>query len=145
RAGRPVKITKDISKAVESIAQENPWSSLQELTDKLHTLDIKIGRSSINRTVQQLGFQLRISRKKPYLDNFKKIRWKYWCKRLRRRLSKAGKWWRRMVWLDECKVEFEGYRRGKRVRIKSGQEYSDQNLAPSFRSGRFGVGCWASF
>jgi len=50
-----------------------------------------------------------------------------------------------MVWLDECKVVFEGYRRGRKVRIKPGAELLDQNLTPSFRSGRFGVGCWGAF
>ena len=145
RSGRPLKVTKDVSQAIESIADENPWSSLQDLTKKLHTLDIKIGRSSVNRTVKQLGFELRIPRKKPYLDSFKKIRRKYWCKWLDQDFSKTSMWWRRMVWLDECKVEFEGYRRRQRVRIKAGHEFADQNLAPSFRSGRFGVGCWAAF
>ena len=145
RSGRPLKVTEDISPAVESIADENRWSSLQELTEKLYTLDIKIGRLSVNKTVKQLGFELRIPRKKPYLDSFKKIRQKYWCKRLDRAFSKTSKWWRRIVWLDECKVEFEGYRRRQRIRIKPGHEYADQNLAPSFRSGRLGVGCWATF
>ena len=125
RSGLPPKITEVVSQAVESIADENRWSSLQELTKKLHNLDIKIGRSSVNRTFKRLGFELRIPRKKPYLDSFKKICWKYCCKRLDRDFSKTSEWWRRMVWLGECKIEFEGYRWRQRVRIKLGHEFAD--------------------
>ncbi|RPB00482.1 hypothetical protein L873DRAFT_1680110, partial [Choiromyces venosus 120613-1] len=53
--------------------------------------------------------------------------------------------WKKMVWLNKFKVEFEGYRRGQRVRIKLGQEFTNQNLAPTFHFGRFVVGCWAAF
>ena len=114
RSGRPVtKRTPEIQQRIETAVEENPWDSLREITDSLK--DLNIGQTTVNKVIGDLGFKLRIPRKKPYLDAFTKIRRKYWC---RWRVRLPSSWWHRAVWLDETGVEFTGtYQPGKKVRI----------------------------
>jgi len=141
RPGRPTtKRTPELQQRIESTIEENPWSSLREITETLK--DLNVGQTTVNKVIKDLGFKLRIPRKKPYLDNFTKIRRKYWC-RSRTRWTTAR--WQTGVWLDEARVEFTGrYQPGKKVRIRAGEEVLEKNLVPSFKSGRISVNCWAA-
>lgn len=47
--------------------------------------------------------------------------------------------------LNEAKIEYIAHQPGRWIRIKPGQELSEKNLAPSSRSGRVSVGCWAAY
>jgi len=139
RSGRPSKITPDILQQVENAVQENPRASLDEIVEGLQ--DLEIGRTTVNKVTKQLGFQLRIPRKKPFLTPFAKIRRKFWC---RKRRHWAIAKWRQGIWLDEAKMQYVAYQPGRKVRIRSGEELEERNLAPSFKSGSVGVGFWAA-
>ena len=125
RPSRPTsKRTPELQQRIESTIEENPWSSLREITETLQ--DLNIGQTTVNKVIKDLGFKLRIPRKKPYLDNFTKIRRKYWC-RSRTRWTTAR--WQTGVWLDEARVEFTGrYQPGKKVRIRDGEEVLERTL-----------------
>lgn len=139
RSGRPSKVTPHILQQVGDTVQANPRASLDEIADSLK--DLNIGRTTVNKVTKQLGFQLRIPRKKPFLVPFAKIRRKYWCRA--RRHWKISKW-RKCVWLDEAKMVYVAYQPGRKVRIRPGEELAEKNLAPSLKSGSVGVGFWAA-
>ena len=139
RSGRPSKITEDIKLRVEKSVQDNPHASLNEITESIQDLDI--GRTTVNKVTKQLGFQLRIPRKKPFLTPIAKICRQYWS---RKRLSWTKMDWRKCVWLDEAKMQYVAYQPGRKVRIQPGTELLEPNLAPSFKSGSVGVGFWAA-
>jgi len=139
RAGRPSKITAHVLQQVDKAVEENPRASLDEITKRLK--DLEVGRTTVNKITKRLGFRLRIPRKKPFLNLFAKIRRKYWCGR--RRYWKKAKW-RKVVWLDEAKMEYVAYQPGRKVRIRPTEELAEENLAPSFKSGGVGVGFWAA-
>ncbi|PUU83745.1 hypothetical protein B9Z19DRAFT_958129, partial [Tuber borchii] len=80
---------------------------------------------TVNKVTKQLGFQLRIPRKKPFLTPFAKIRRKYWS---RKRLSWTKMDWRKCVWLDEAKMQY----------------LKDKNLSAGFKSGSVGVEFWGA-
>ena len=82
RSGQPSRITKDIKLRVEKTVQDNLRASLNEITESIQDLDIS--RTTVNKATKQLGFQLRIPQKKPFLTPFAKVRRKYWS---RKRLS----------------------------------------------------------
>jgi len=103
RSGCPTLLSEANLQAIERAVENDPRASLNDLTERLHCLGLRVGRTTINKATKQLGFKLRIPRKKPFLDEFQRIRRKYWCyQRTSWKLCK----WRRIVWLDECKVEF---------------------------------------
>ena len=139
RQGRPTKITGEVQQRVADTVEANPRASLQQITDTL--ADLNIGHTTVDKVLKQLGFKLRIPRKKPLLDVMQKVRRKFWC---RRRLHWSSQRWRRSVWLDEARVEYSTYQPGRKVRIRPGEELLEKNLAPTFRSGRITVNCWAA-
>ena len=140
RSGRPTKQTPELKQHIEATIQENPWASLREITETLQDLDI--GQTTVSKVIKDLGFKLRIPRKKPFIDGFTKIRRRYWCQH-RVRWSAAR--WQAGVWLDESRVEYSGtYRPGKKVRMRKGEEVLEKHLVPSFQSGRIKVNCWAA-
>ncbi|RPA96938.1 hypothetical protein L873DRAFT_1845066 [Choiromyces venosus 120613-1] len=116
RSGRPTLLSPANLAAIEYAVENNPHASLDDLTDQLHALKVKVGRTTINIGTKQLGFRLLIPRKKPSLDDFQKIRRKFWCYR----------------------------QTGQRIRVRTGEELQRTNLAPTFRSGCIGIGCWAA-
>lgn len=142
RSGRPKKISSKIQQQVESTVLANSHSSLTEITDNLHKMQINISRGTVDTVIKQLGFKLLVPRKKPYLDAFTKIRRKYWCYR-RKNWQKED--WRKAVWLDESRMEFVAYQPGRKVRIRPGEELLDGNITTSFKSDRVTVNFWAAF
>ncbi|RPA98601.1 hypothetical protein L873DRAFT_1687061, partial [Choiromyces venosus 120613-1] len=88
-----------------------------------------------------LGFQLRILRKKPFLNPLAKIHHKFWS---RKRLRWTKSDWRKSVWLDEAKMQYVGYQPGRKVQIQPGEELIDKNLSTGFKFGSIGVGFWAA-
>jgi len=143
RSGRPSLRTpgSELVKRVETSVEENPWASLRDITEGLNSMNLKIGQTTVNKVIKNLGFKLRIPRKKPFLDAFAKIRWKYWCRRCIRWTSAR---WQTGVWLDEARVEYTPYQPGKKVRIREGEEVLEKHLVPSFKSERISVNCWAA-
>jgi len=72
RSGRPTKISPIVQQRVEAFVEENPKASLSQITEQLQDLDV--GRSTIDKVINNLGFKLKIPRKKPFLDAFQKVR-----------------------------------------------------------------------
>jgi len=140
RSGRPSKQTAEHKHQVEATIEENPWASLREITENLR--DLNIGQTTVSKVARDLGFKLRVPRKKPFLDGFAKIRRKYWC---RYRVHWPIAHWHASVWLDETRVEYTGsYQPGWKVRIRDGEELLEKHLVPSFKSGRISVSCSAA-
>ena len=108
---------------------------MDKITDSL--IDLDIGQMTVNKVTKQLGFQLQILRKKPYLVPFTKIHYKYWCHA--RRLWKISKQ-RKYDWLDEAKMVYVAYQPGRKVQIRPREKLEQKNLAPSFKSGSIEVG-----
>ena len=102
RSGHPTLVSEANLQAIERAVENDPWASLNDVTKRLHSLKPKVGQTTINKATKQLGFKLRIPLKKPFLDEFQRIRRKYWCyQRPSWKLCDG-----RTFWLDECKVEF---------------------------------------
>ena len=70
--GRPTKCTPEVQQRVEAAVEANPWASLREITETLQ--DLNISHMTVDKITKDLGFKLRIPRKKPFLDGFTKIR-----------------------------------------------------------------------
>ena len=104
RPGRPTNITKQVQQRVADTVETNPRALLQQITDTL--ADLNIGHTTVDKVLKQLGFKLRIPRKKSHLDVIQKVRRKYWC---RRKIRWTSEYWRRSVWLDESRVEYSTY------------------------------------
>ena len=77
RSGRPTKISSLVRQQVESQVEENPRASLSEITEGLQSVGLEIGRSTVDKVSKGLGFKLKVPRKKPFLDNFQKVRRRY--------------------------------------------------------------------
>ena len=90
RSGRPKKISSKIQQQVESTVLANSHSSLTQITDNLHKLQINISQGTVDIVIKQLGFKLLVPRKKPYLDGFTKIQRNYWCYRRRNWKRRIG-------------------------------------------------------
>ena len=71
RPGRPTKRTPEVQHRLEAAVEANPWVSLREITDTLQ--DLKISHMTVNKITKDLGFKLKMPRKKPFLDGFTKI------------------------------------------------------------------------
>ena len=77
RSGRRTKISSFVQHQVESLVEENPRASLSEITEGLQSVGLDIGRSTVDKVTKGLGFKLKVPRKKPFLDNFQKVRHRY--------------------------------------------------------------------
>jgi hypothetical protein len=43
-------------------------------------------------------------------------------------------WWK-IVFIDECTIEYDPCPARKKVRVRAGEELAEKNLKPSFKSG----------
>jgi transposase len=122
------------------VVEANPQASLRDITEMVANLDIT--KSTVDKIIHGLDFKLVVPRKKPFLRKEQKQKRLEWC---RRRRSWGLEEWRKIVWLDEATVQYVPYQAGRKVRIHPGEELKDENLQPSFKSGRISVGCWAAY
>jgi transposase len=139
---RPWKFTNEAAEKIVSVTQENPQASLKQLAEQLNNLHLTVGRTTIDRITKEAGFKLVVLRKKPWFQKKHKQRRLEWC-HWKKGWSRED--WRKIVWLDEAKVDYIAYQPGRKVRILPGEELLDKNLAPVFKLGRISVGCWAAF
>jgi transposase len=51
--------------------------------------------------------------------------------------------WKRVVFLDECTIEYNPNSAGHQIRIREGAELEDHNLAPNYKSGCTNIGIFA--
>ena len=137
RAGRPTKITDAKRRKVEAVIDENPQLPLQEITSQANT---GLGHSTVDKIISEAKFRLLVPRKKPFWRKGQKEKRKDFC--FRRRLWKKEAWWK-VVFVDECSIEYDPFPAGKRVRVREGEKLFEKNLKPSFKSGRTTVSVFA--
>lgn len=137
RSGGPTKITDAKRKRVESILDEDPRLPLREITSRAN---IGLGHSTVDKIISETTFRLLVPRKKPFWRKGQKEKRKDFCFR-RRRWAKSA-WWK-VVFVDECTIEYDPCPAGKKVRVRRGEELSEKNLKPSFKSGRTSISVFA--
>jgi hypothetical protein len=64
-----------------------------------------------------------------------------WCNR-RRHWRKEE--FRKRVWTDESKIEYDPNPAGQKVRYKPGQQLNEKHLKPTFKSGRTSIQIWCA-
>jgi hypothetical protein len=65
-----------------------------------------------------------------------------WCSRRQHWL--VGEW-RKRVWTDECKIEYDPNPGGHKVRYHPGEQLNEKHLKPTFKSGRTMIQVWGAF
>lgn len=111
------------------------------LRDITNIANAGVKKDTIDRILKMKGFRLRKSRKKPWFrKSSKKIRFDF----AKRRINYPQSFWDSVVWIDECTIEFGGYSESSRVRVLPGEELEEENLAPTFKSGRTTCRLWGA-
>jgi len=137
RAGRPTKITDVKRKIILDIIDAEPHLALRDITQNAN---VGLGKDTINKISGEAGFKLKIPRKKSFWRKGQKEKRKEFA-RQRRNWTRAWKW---VVFVDEATIEYDSNPVERKVRLKVGEELEENNLKPSFKSGRTNIGLYAS-
>src|SRR5205807_6592080 len=121
-SGGPTKINDTKRRNVESIIDEDPRLPLREIASRAN---VGLAYSTVHKIVSQAKFRLLVPRKKPFWRKGQKEKRKDFCFR-RRRWEKSA-WWK-VIFIDECTIEYNPCPAGKKVRVRYGEELAEKNL-----------------
>ena len=120
RSRRPSTLTKAKKKRVLEVVEENPRLSLQEITNVAH---VGLGHSTVDKILKEVGFRLKIPRKKPFWRPGQKEKHKDFAQR---RHHWDSQQWGRVVLIDEVTIEYDPSPTGKKVRMRHGEELCEE-------------------
>jgi transposase len=111
-------------------------STRQHLTDLGLNGIIKL--NTANKILREEGYPARVARRKPYLNSKHRKKRLVWAKQFQH-LTKED--WRRIIFTDESSFETGSSARAL-VRRKPGEEFKEDCIRPTFKSGRTSSNHW---
>ena len=138
RPGAPVKLTARAARRLVRAAVKERREPLEALRTPSKS-GVHLSRKTVRVTLKLHGKARRKARRKPWVSpkNKKKRRTFY--------VTYKDACWMLWCWSDEATFEVGYDSRTVYVTRGRGEEYLDECLKPSFKSGRIKVGAWGSF
>lgn len=147
RSGRPGKLNEEhLEKLKEKVLHndESRREATRDIMDYLNDdLNLDVSHRTTRRAIKATGIKSCPAVVKPFVSEKNAARRVEWCKE---RLKWTMKDWSKVCWSDECSVEVQGTGT-RRVMVwrMPGERFTQDCLAPSFKSGRQSVMMWGCF
>ena len=111
---------------------KNPTVTSRELQSSLARADIHVHRSTIPRTLNQVGLHGRVARKKPLLKTkHREARLKF----AKTHLDKTFNHWKNVLWTDQTKIALFSHNERRYVWQKLKTAFEEKNLLPTVKHG----------
>jgi len=127
---------RSVRQLVNGVRRDRFASTRQQLTDLGLNGVIKV--NTANKILREEGYSARVARCKPYLKPEHRKKRLAWAEQFRH-LTKED--WRRMIFTDESSFE-TGSGARVLVRRKPGEEFNEDCIRPTFKSGRTSSNHW---
>lgn len=140
---RPRKTTEPEDRIISRMSKKNPFSSSNEIKEKLRTkYDINLSARTVRRRLQEIDLPGRISRKKPLLSQ----------RHIKNRIEFAKEhkdkpqiFWNKILWSDESKVNLFGNDARRYVHRPRGKENDPKYVTKTIKHGGGSVMIWGCF
>ncbi|KAH9146664.1 hypothetical protein AeRB84_009474 [Aphanomyces euteiches] len=142
RPGRPRLTTESLDRVIVREAKKYRRASAETIADGLDVYyDTQVSPETVRRRIRETGINGRAAIKKPYLSKANKKKGLDFDREYH--LLPAS-YWEKGFFTDESPFNLHGSSGRIYVWRKPGEEYLDQCLAPTFKSGRDSVMVWGS-
>lgn len=140
RSGRPKKTSARDDRALLRAANADTKATLYALATPSKSSH-QLGRNTVRKILKSASKAKRKPRKKPFLKPEHKYWRRLWCGEEKR----GGRDWNKVCWSDEVTFHVGEDGTVYYVTRDSKGAFLDQNLRPSFKSGRTSVGVWSCY
>ena len=142
RSGRKRKISLKLERNMIRNITTNPRTSVQDIKAHLVTMGVDVSNSTIEWCPYRAGLKSCRPRKTPLR---KKCHLNARLKFPKEHVKKPDKFWDKVLWSDETKVELYGHNDLKTVWRKKGEAYHPKNTIPTVRHGGGNLMLWGCF
>ena len=142
RSGRKRKISRKLERNIIRNVTTNPRTSVKDFKAHLVTMGVNVSNSTIESCLHRAGLKRCRPRKTPLL---KKCPLNARLKFSKEHVEKPDKFWDKVLWSDETKVELYGHNDLKIVWRKKGETYHPKNTTPTVKHGGGNLMLWGCF
>ena len=135
RSGRPSKLSERDKRALVRYAISN-----RELTVKAVAIEFNCTEKTVVTVLRASDYHKRIQRPKPFLTKKQKALRLLFARKHKHWTEKD---WENVMFTDECNIELGLDSRVIRVWRRPGEEFLEECVKPTFKSGRTSVGMWS--
>jgi len=136
-SGRPPKLNDQLKRRIKRILVQHRRLSLPKILPHVKASVIDIGKTTLAKAVDELGFSRCIARTKPILDTQKRRQRREWVKR------QKGQNWRKVIFTDEVAMRMD-YSTRTWIWRKEGEEYAEDCMVPKLRQGGKSIMLWGA-
>ena len=142
RKGRPRKLNERAERLITRKVLQKPFTTRSELQRDLQAAGAVVSQDTISRTLHRVGLNSRSPRKTPLLKT------RHVNARLKfsgDHLEKPAKFWDKILWSDETKIELFDGNSSRHVWRKKGTAYDPKNTIPTIKHGGGSIMLWGCF
>jgi transposase len=142
RSGRPGKLSARSQRLIRQQVAQDPGITSKALQQSLVRCGTDVHRTTIRRTLNNMGMRSCIARKKPLLKKCHKTM------RLRfanEQLKKSRDFWKSVLWTDETKIELFSQNEKRRVWRTPNSAFKEKNLCATVKHGGGSILLWGCF
>lgn len=136
RSGRPAVLGASDGEKLVKACENKPAAALHTLSDPANAYCCPV---TVDKTLRENGLTQRVKRAKPWFKKGHKPRRLEWCNSRRHWKQE----WRKCVWTDECKIEYNANPTGQKVRYRQANNWRrsisnphSKAVARVYKSGR---------
>lgn len=138
--GQPRKLdTRDKRKLLRKIKNDPTLSAPKLATELLNEAGKKVHPQTIRRALKDSGYNGRVARKKPYVNETNRKKRLNFAKEF---IHKENPYWNDVIFTDESKFNIFGSDGRRMVWRKKNEEFNFKNLKPTVKHGGGGVLVW---
>lgn len=140
RTGRPRVTTAVDDRNIVRAVKKNPKTTVTDITANLHRAGVKVSQSTVRRRLREKEYRGHTTRCKPLISKKNRKARLDFAKKHR---DQPQKFWNKVVWTDETKINLYQSDGKAKVWRKKGSAYDPKHTSSSVKHGGGSVMAWA--